>query len=375
MTDELFDIKSDYISFNNPIAIASMAGKTDSSFANSYGKNAGLVVLGGYNLDAATNEAARKIESRGREEFVSDNPLEFLKNEIEKTEISGVAAFNLRSTSIEPLIEAANMIREAGSILELDAHCRQEEMIEIGAGEALMEDLPRLTEWIRLIKETGVVLSVKIRANVVDDEELAKAVEDAGADILHVDAMKAGAGADLNSIRKIRDVTRLLLIGNNSIRDFSDAKEMFSRGADMISMARAVVADPEIVPTLIETVNQYQKEIGWYNAPKHICRGEGDLRGLTFCCMPVKPCAVHSKIKKLGLSPKEFADLKMEFVKGTPLEYGDSTCFGSLAWCCKISKPCFLRDGVLDVLDLSPAEYMRLKKEMADYILEKGRNK
>ncbi|MDK2892302.1 MAG: hypothetical protein PWQ49_694, partial [Methanohalophilus sp.] len=198
MTDELFDIKSGYISFNNPIAIASMAGKTDSSFANRYGKNAGLVILGGYNLDAATNEAAKRIESRGREEFVSDNPLEFLKSEIEKTEVSGAAGFNLRSTSIEPLIEAANMIREASGILELDAHCRQEEMIEIGAGEALMKDLPRLTEWIRLIKETGVVLSVKIRANVVDDEELAKTIESAGADILHVDAMKAGAGADLN---------------------------------------------------------------------------------------------------------------------------------------------------------------------------------
>jgi putative methanogenesis marker domain 9 len=86
--------------------------------------------------------------------------------------------------------------------------------------------------------------------------------------------------------------------------------------------------------------------------------------------MPVKPCAVHSNLMKIGLSPKEFARLKMEFAKGTPLEFGDSTCFGSLAWCCKISKPCFLRDGVLDTLDLSPVEYMQLKQEMADYILE-----
>ena len=375
MTDELFDIKSGYISINNPIAIASMAGKTDSAFANRYAKDAGLVVIGGYNLDAATNDAAKKMEARGREEFVSDEPLELLKSEIENTDIAGIVAFNVRSTTIEPLIEAANIIREAGGILELDAHCRQDEMTEIGAGEALMEDLSRLTEWIRLIKETGVVLSVKIRANVVDDEELAKAIENAGADILHVDAMQPGDRADLNAIRKIRDVTRLLLIGNNSIFDFSDAKEMFSRGADLISVARAVTNDPEIIPELVDMVSQYQLEIGWYNAPKHICRGEGDLRGLTFCCMPVKPCAIHSKIKKLGFSPKEFADLKLEFVKGTPLEFGDSTCFGSLAWCCKISKPCYLRDGVLDVLDLSPAEYMKLKKEMADYILDNSKNK
>jgi predicted metal-binding transcription factor (methanogenesis marker protein 9) len=65
----------------------------------------------------------------------------------------------------------------------------------------------------------------------------------------------------------------------------------------------------------------------------------------------------------------------MEFVKGTPLEYGDSTCFGSLAWCCKITKPCFMRDGVLDLIDLSPTEYMKLKKQMADYILDHAREK
>lgn len=374
MTDGLFDIKAGYVSFRNPIAIAPMAGKTDSNFANRYGMEAGLVTIGGYNLDEKTNNAARKMISRGREEFISDTPLEFLKSEIANTDIPGAVAVNVRSSSIEPLTEAAAIVRDAGGILELDAHCRQPEMKAAGAGEALTEDLPRLAGWVRRIKNTGVVLSVKIRANVVNNAELAKTIEQAGADIIHLDAMKEEAGADLNALRNVRDATRLLIIGNNSIRSFSDAKEMFSRGADLVSVARGVPGNPDLVPSLVDAVSRFQIETGWYNAPKHVCRGEGDLRGLAFCCLPVKPCAVHSKIGKLGLSPQEFADLKMEFAKGTLLEFGDSTCFGSLAWCCKISKPCYLRDGVLDVLGLSAADYMKLKKEMADYILEKHRS-
>jgi putative methanogenesis marker domain 9 len=148
---------------------------------------------------------------------------------------------------------------------------------------------------------------------------------------------------------------------------------MFTRGADMVSVARGIIEDPELINGLVHNISILQEDMGWYNAPKHVCRGEGDLRGLAFCCLPVKPCPVHNNIKKLGYTAQEFADIKMEFAKGTMLEFGDSTCFGSLTWCCKISKSCFLRDGVLETLGLSDAEYMRLKKELADYILDNAK--
>jgi putative methanogenesis marker domain 9 len=148
---------------------------------------------------------------------------------------------------------------------------------------------------------------------------------------------------------------------------------MFSRGSDMVSVGRAAMENPGIIEHLVDSVTQFQVQTGWYNSPKHVCSGKGDLRGLSFCCLPVKPCAVHHKVNDLGLSAQEFADLKVEFAKGTMLEYGDSTCFGSLVWCCKLSKPCYIRNGVMDVLGLSGAEYMRLKKDLADYILDKAK--
>jgi putative methanogenesis marker domain 9 len=245
-------------------------------------------------------------------------------------------------------------------------------MLEVGLGEALLHDLPRLSAWISAIKETGVVLSVKVRANVVDDVKLAKLIDKAGADIIHVDAMLEGFGADPDAIKKYRDATRLFLIGNNSVTDFAAAKEMFSWGADMVSVARGAMENSNLIKELVESVTSYQKSIGWYNAPKHVC-SDGDFRGLAFCCLPVKPCPVHEKFKKLGYTAEEFARTKMEFARGTMLEFGEDTCFGSLVWCCKITKPCWIRDGVLNTIDLSDAEYMKLKKKLGEYILDHAR--
>lgn len=372
MSDYLFNLCTGYVRFKNPIVLAPMAGIVDSAFANQYASNAGLVVLGAFNLDEASIAVASKLAARGRKEFISDEPMELIKKEIRAVTSGSAVAVNVRSTTLEPLIEAAKIVKEEGAILELNAHCRQPEMLEAGIGESLLHDLPRLSAWIRAIKETGVVLSVKVRANVVNDTELARLIDKSGADIIHVDAAMEGFGADLDAILNYRDATRLFLIGNNSVTDFEAAKDMFSRGADMVSVASGVLENPKLIDELVENVTLYQKSIGWYNAPKHVC-SEGDFRALAFCCLPVKPCPVHEKFRKLGYTAEEFARTKLEFAKGTMLEYGGDTCFGSLVWCCKITKPCWIRDGVLHTIGLSDVEYMKLKKQLADYVLDHAR--
>ncbi|MDD4496885.1 MAG: methanogenesis marker 9 domain-containing protein [Methanosarcinaceae archaeon] len=373
MSDDLFDLHVGYVSFKNPIALAPMAGIVDSEFASKYAGDAGLVVLGAFNLDEGSIAVASEMVARGRKEFISSEPLEFIKKEIRAVTTGSVVAVNVRSTTLGPLVEAAKMVKEEGAILELNAHCRQPEMLEAGLGEALLHDLPRLTAWILAIKETGVVLSVKVRADVVDDVKLARVIEKAGADIIHVDAMLNGfEGPDLAAILNYRDSTRLFLIGNNSIRDFAGAKEAFSWGVNMVSVARGAMDDSGLVRELVDGIGSYQKAIGWYNAPKHVC-SNGDFRGLAFCCLPVKPCPVHEKFGKLGYTAEEFARTKLDFAKGTLLEFGQDTCFGSLVWCCKITKPCWIRDGALNALDLSDASYMKLKRELAEYILDHAR--
>lgn len=367
MTEKLFDIKIGYSTPTNPIALASMAGITDSKFAQRF-RNAGLIVLGGYNLDKPTNNAAQKEIERGRTEFVSNSPLDFLKSEINAVKGLTSIAINVRAASLAPYMEAAHIAREAGAILEINAHCRQPEMVELGAGEALLKDIPRLSGYIKEIKKTGVILSIKTRANVVNDTELAKAIEKASADMIHIDAMHPD-GMDVGVIKRTRNSTNLFIIGNNSVVDFESARELFSHGADMVSVARGVLANPRIIDQLVFDVSSFQKMTGWYNAPKHICGG-GDLRALAFCCLPVKPCALHGALKQAGINAEEFMKIKIGFAKNTSIEYGEGTCFDSMAWCCKITKPCFLRDSALETIGLSDVEYMRIKKKLSEHILK-----
>jgi len=370
-----FDLKIGYLAPKNPIALAPMAGITDSKFAAQFTDHVGMVVLGGYNLDELTNEAAQREVQRGRREFITDSPMEFLESELQAItgEDTGTAVMvNVRAADIEAYADAARLAKKYGAGIEINAHCRQPEIMELGAGESLLGHLDTLREIIETVRSTGAVVSVKTRANVVEDLEVAKVIEQAGAHIIHIDAM-GGRGADVNVIRKIRNNTSLFIIGNNSIVDFSSAKSMFSRGADMVSVARAVINEPNTLRSLVDQVTSEQMMTGWYNSPKHICGG-GDLRALTFCCLPVKPCAVHNALKQIGMTAEEFTRLKLDFVEGTPLEYGDSTCFGSMAWCCKISKPCFLRDGVLEVVGLSDVEFMQIKKRMSEEILSHRKN-
>lgn len=350
-----------------------MAGAVNLDFVRDNAMSAGLAVLGGYNLDDATNEAAMSIRERGRAEFVIHEPIKYLRGELDRLrglDNPPAIALNVRSTGIAPLMEAALLAKEYGAIIEIDCHCRQPEMVDIGVGEPLLHDLQKLGSIVSKIKKTGAILSVKTRSGIVDDRELALAIEEAGADIIHIDAMEPGYGADYNAIKTTRNATDLFIIGNNSVTDFRSAKDMFGHGADMVSLARAVLKNPGVIDDLVRSVAIFQDQTGWYNAPKHICSG-GDDRALTFCCLPVKRCALMRVLRRYGVTPQEFADLKVELSRGTPLELGDNTCFGTLIWCCKLTKPCFMRDAVLDQIGISGARYMKLKKHLSEAIRQR----
>ncbi|GAB4314664.1 MAG: methanogenesis marker 9 domain-containing protein [Methanobacteriaceae archaeon] len=106
----------------------------------------------------------------------------------------------------------------------------------------------------------------------------------------------------------------------------------------------------------------------WDDSPSHVCRG-GDKRAITFCCPPVKPCPILHALEEAGLTPQDYIKKKEEFGKKTRLGYGEGTCFGSLVWCCKPSKPCPLRDMVMRKIEMSPQEYMQLKKQLSEELV------
>jgi hypothetical protein len=58
--------------------------------------------------------------------------------------------------------------------------------------------------------------------------------------------------------------------------------------------------NPTIIKSLVMYTEDQQQMTGWYNAPSHICRG-GDLRGLTWCCPPIKDCSIHLALRRANL--------------------------------------------------------------------------
>lgn len=227
-----------------------MAGITDGAFCRdltSYGFD--MVTLGGYNADKPTIKAGSKILARGRPEFdITEEDLinhvdnqAFLVKDQESWE--GMVSVNLRSISPEPIIEISKL--KNVDVVEINAHCRQMEITDLGCGQALLENPLHLEKFARdVVQKAKSQVSVKIRANLagVDDIIIAKIIENAGADYIHIDAMKPGYDqADYMKIKTIRMETSMFIIGNNSIKNIESAREMFNAGADGISIARAAI--------------------------------------------------------------------------------------------------------------------------------------
>ncbi|HOP08848.1 MAG TPA: hypothetical protein PLC12_01380 [Candidatus Methanofastidiosa archaeon] len=156
---------------------------------------------------------------------------------------------NIRSATLEGYIDAATVIAEMDGLVEIDAHCRQPEITEIGAGQALLSDIPRLTEILRSIKDACDARTiVKIRGNIVPERELAISVNDF-CDALHVDAMIEGsAETDLSVFLNIPDW--IFLIGNNSVRD-ADSALAILEFCDAFSFAR-LASDLDKVRSMME---------------------------------------------------------------------------------------------------------------------------
>ena len=112
----------------------------------------------------------------------------------------------------------------------------------------------------------------------------------------------------------------------------------------------------------------YSDVPGWTQAPRHYCKvNHDDPAGLAWCCHPVKNCPLRAKLKKFGIDPKLYLEIKENWAKENNL-YG-RVCFDNLAYCCK-KKVCYVRDPALENLSLSLEEYYSLKKGLGEYFRE-----
>ena len=229
--------------------VAPMAGITDADFLNKViPQGFNVATLGGYSLDEPTIEASKKIIERGRKEF--DFPLDEIFTHIEN-EVNSIkrvhgnvkVSANVRSTTPQPIIEVGNI--ENLDIVEINCHCRQDEIVAIGCGQEMLNRADLKDFISQVVDNVGSEVSVKIRANVdgIDTLKIASLIEDAGADYLHIDAMKKGVfEADWELLRKICNNVNIKVIGNNSVNSRANLEKMIDTGVDGFSIARSIIS-------------------------------------------------------------------------------------------------------------------------------------
>lgn len=239
--------------------LASLSGWSDAEWAKAAAPFAGCAFLGGIALDDPTRAAARELRARDREEFLPEDPTQFIDAQLAAMEgVPMEAGFNVRTTRLGPLRAAARVCSERDALIEINAHCRQEEMCARGAGEALLRESERLYEQVRGAAEECPAVSVKLRTEVegVDLPAVADGAVDAGATVLHVDAMDSEPV--VGEIAARVDAT---IIANNEVRDRRSAHEYLSYGADAVSVGRPS-DDPRVLERVRDAVLEWEAESG-----------------------------------------------------------------------------------------------------------------
>lgn len=247
--------------FEPPLALASLSGEADAEWALAAADHAGAAFLGGIALDEPAREAARQLVARDREEFLPADPLAFIDDQLQTvaTDTASIRpAINVRTTTADPIRAAAAICVDYDAILEINAHCRQAELCAVGCGESLLADSSRLADYVAVAAEEGAAVSVKVRAAVdgIDLVAVAEAIEAAGGDAIHIDAMDAEP-----VVGAVADATELFVIANNEVRDADSVREYRRFGADAVSVGRpSRDPDGQVVRRVADAVAQHSPE-------------------------------------------------------------------------------------------------------------------
>lgn len=231
--------------------LSAMAGINDGEFTKKFTKQGvDLITLGGFNLDLETFKAGLENMTNDRKEFftcphhISEDIDEFIETIREyNPSWNGKISVNLRASSADSF--AVLYKNKNIDIFEINAHCRQDPMIEAGTGQVLLSNTDLLGNMLEEVTaNSNKDIGVKIRANVdgIDTLSVVELIESYNVKYLHVDCMKPGVDeADYDVLNKIAAQSSMHIIGNNSVRSHEDYMMMMENGADSVSVARAAL--------------------------------------------------------------------------------------------------------------------------------------
>jgi len=244
------------LDFSKPvIALAPLAGYTDLPFRSvvkKFGVDYTVSEMISSNALAYNSEKTKKMLTKSPNEepyFVqlSGSTTDILKLAVEKlNEIEGIAG------------------------IDLNCGCPAPKVFNHGSGSSLLGDLPKLQEMLRTIKETSNKTYTTAKVRIGIDEkiplDIAKAVEDAGADFIAVHGRtKKGAykaPVDYDAIAAMKQAVSIPVIANGDITDLKKAQYVLEHtGADGIMIGRGAVGKPWIFHQIAKGIEIVDHEL------------------------------------------------------------------------------------------------------------------
>ena len=190
--------------------------------------------------------------------YNSKKTLEFLISDKTEKPIS-IQIFGAKP---DIMAEAAKIVESNGAdILDINFGCSVRKILHTGAGSALMKD-PELTKKIlnQVRNAIKIPFTIKIRSgwdySGEDAFKICQIAEDCGVDAIAIHPRTAkqgfGGNADWSIIEKVKEKSKIPIIGNGDIIQPEDALKMLNQtNCDGIMIGRAAVSNPWIFEQVI----------------------------------------------------------------------------------------------------------------------------
>ena len=244
------------LSFSNPLyVLAPLAGFTDLPFR---------AVVKKFGADLTVSEMlSSNALAHGSKKTL--HMLEKSPNEDPYSAQISASEVDMAKRAVEVLNE-----KDGIDIIDLNCGCPVPKVVGHGSGSSLLKNLPLMSDIIKIIKDTSNkdLTSVKIRLGFEEKNhiEIAKIVEDSGADFLAVHgrtrAGKFKAPVDYDAIREIKEAVSIPVIANGDIDSYEKAQWVLEHtGADGVMIGRGAVGAPWIFHQLKTGTSEIDKKV------------------------------------------------------------------------------------------------------------------
>ena len=164
------------------------------------------------------------------------------------------------------MAQAARIVAEGGvDLIDINMGCPVRKVIKAGAGAVLLRDPDLVARIIESVKKAvKISVTVKIRSgwtrSSINAVEIAKIVENCGADAITVHARTADQGysghADWKIIAQVKKAVKIPVIGNGDIRQAQDVVRMNQEtSCDAVMVGRGALGNPWIFKGIIQALN------------------------------------------------------------------------------------------------------------------------